>query len=103
MKRFGRNFAIYLLIFVFVLGAAYFYRGSESTKQVQEMQFSEFVSHLETGKYEKINITDRKLTGTKPSGDIEFAYAPSLLEIDWVEQQYVYPMLKEHKIKLESD
>ena len=86
-----------------MLGAAYFYRGMDSAVQVEELEFSKFVDQLEAGKYEKINISERKITGTKKDGNIEYAYSPSLLEIDWVEQQYVFPMLEENKIQLESD
>ncbi len=103
MKKYGRSLGAYILIFVFVFGAAYFWRDIQTSTQQKEVKFSQFASHLEAGDYEKINITDRELQGTKSNGDVEITYAPSVLEIDWLEDNYIYPMLEEKKIVLESD
>ena len=103
MKRFNRNFGIYLVIFLFVLGMAYMYRGTGQSPELTEIKFSQFVTQLQDGKYESINITDRKLSGTKKNGNVEFAYAPSVLEINWVEEKYVFPMYEENKIEIVSD
>lgn len=103
MKKFGKNFGIYVIIFALVLGTAYFYRGLDNSSKTKEIKFSTFSQHLSDGDYEKLNITDRKLTGTKDNGDKEVAYAPSVVEISWLEDTYVYPMLKDGKIKMESD
>lgn len=103
MKKFGKNFGIYVIIFALVLGTAYFYRGLDNSSKTKEIKFSTFSQHLSDGDYEKLNITDRKLTGTKDNGDKEVAYAPSVVEISWLEDSYVYPMLKDGKIKMESD
>ncbi len=86
-----------------VLGAAYFYKGVDDTKKVQEIKFSHFVTQVEHKKYEKINITERKMTGTKKNGNVEFAYAPSVVEIQWIEDNYIFPQVKSGKVKMESD
>ena len=65
--------------------------------------FSQFATHLEKGDFETINITDRKLVGVKKDGTKEVTYAPSLLEISWLEEKTINPMLEEHKIELESE
>lgn len=103
MNKFSRNLGIYVLIFAIVLGAAYFLRGMNDSTQTKEVTFSRFVTHLESGNYEKLNITDRKLTATKENGNKEVAYAPSVVEISWMEENYVYPQLKENKLTMESD
>ena len=79
------------------------FRGIGSGNDYKEVKFSQFASHLQNGDYEKINITERQLTGTKKNGDQEITYSPSALEINWLEEKYVYPMLDEKKIELESD
>lgn len=90
-----------------ILGIAYFYRDATKAKMVKEVKFSTFTRHLEDKKYKKINITDRKMTGhldnKKEGGKIEYAYAPSALEINWLEEEHVYPQLKDGTLKLESD
>lgn len=103
MKKFGRSIFAYVLIFAFVLGAAYFYKDIGSDAQMKEVKFSKFATHLEAGDFEKLNITDRKLTGTKENGNVEFTYAPSVIEISWIEDKYVFPMVEEGKLVMESD
>ena len=103
MKRFIKNFAIYLVIFVVVLGVAFFYKGADGAKKTAEVKFSTFATHLEKGKYKTINITDRKMTATLKNGNKEYAYAPSVVEISWLENSYVFPQVKSGKLKLSSD
>lgn len=103
MKRFIKNFAIYLVIFAVVLGVAFFYKGVGGAKKTTEVKFSTFATHLEKGKYKTLNITDRKMTATLKNGNKEYAYAPSVVEISWLENSYVFPQVKEGKLKLSSD
>lgn len=103
MKRFIKNFAIYLVIFAVVLGVAFFYKGVGGAKKTAEVKFSTFATHLEKGKYKTINITDRKMTATLKNGNKEYAYAPSVVEISWLENSYVFPQVKSGKLKLSSD
>ena len=79
------------------------FRNIGSGNDYKEVKFSQFASHLQEGDYEKINITDRQLTGTMKNGDMEITYAPSALEINWLEETILYPMINEKKIELESD
>ena len=103
MKRFIKNFAIYLVIFAVVLGVAFFYKGADGAKKTAEVKFSTFATHLEKGKSKTKNITDRKMTATLKNGNKEYAYAPSVVEISWLENSYVFPQVKSGKLKLSSD
>ena len=103
MKRFSRNIGVYLVVFILVLGAAYLYRGIDQPTKKTEIKFSQFAEQLQDKKYESVNITDRKLSGTKKNGDVEYAYAPSVVEISWLEDQYLNTMVKDHEVTLESD
>ena len=78
-------------------------RGLQGNVDVKDVKFSQFATHLERGDYETVNITDRKLTGVKKDGTKEVTYAPSLLEISWLEEKTINPMLEDHKIELESE
>ena len=78
-------------------------RSMAGSTDVKDVKFSQFATHLEKGDYESVNITDRKLVGVKKDGTKEVTYAPSLLEIGWLEEKTINPMLEEHKIELESD
>lgn len=79
------------------------FRNIGTSSDYKEVKFSQFASHLQEGDFEKINITDRQLTGTMKNGDMEITYAPSALEINWLEETILYPMISEKKIELESD
>ena len=79
------------------------FRGFAQNSDIKEIKFSTFATHLEKGDYESVNITDRKLTGTKDDGTREIAYAPSLVEISWLEDKTLNPMLEENKIELDSE
>ena len=103
MKKTGRNIGTYILLFALIVGGAYFYKNLQKSVNTEEVKFSQFASHLAAGEYKKINVTNRELVGTKDGGAKEVAYAPSALEINWLEEKYVYPMVEEGKLILESD
>ena len=103
MRNIGRSIGTYLIIFVVVLSMSMMIRGMAGSTDVKEVKFSQFATHLEKGDFETINITDRKLTGEKKDGTKEVTYAPSLLEISWLEEKTINPMLEDHKIELESE
>ncbi|MBO5513719.1 MAG: ATP-dependent zinc metalloprotease FtsH [Mogibacterium sp.] len=103
MKRFGRSIGTYLLIFLVVIMISGMLRGMTANQNVKEIKFSQFATHLEKGDYKSVNITDRKLTGTKKDNTQEVTYAPSALEINWIEEKVVYPMLDEGKLELDSE
>ena len=103
MKNIGRSIGTYLIIFVVVLSMSMMIRGMAGSADVKEVKFSQFATHLERGDFESINITDRKLTGEKKDGTKEVTYSPSLLEISWLEEKTINPMLEDHKIDLESE
>ena len=103
MRNNGRSIGTYLIIFVVVLSLSMMLRGMAGSADVKEVKFSQFATHLEKGEFETINITDRKLVGAKKDGTKEVTYSPSLLEISWLEEKTINPMLEEHKIELESE
>ena len=103
MKKSARNIGVYFLVFALVIGASYFFRNIADSARYSEVKFSTFASHLEKGQYEEVNITDRQLTGVLKNGEMEVAYAPSALEINWLEETALYPLVKEGKVSLVSD
>ena len=103
MKNFGRSAGTYLIIFVVVLSMSMMFRNFAQNSDIKEVKFSQFAQHLEKGSFESVNITDRKLTGTKKDGTREVTYAPSLVEISWLEETKLNPMLEEGKIELDSE
>lgn len=107
MKKFRKNFTVYLLIFAIILGVAYFYKGGDSD-QVKKVKYSTFANDLKNEKFSEVNITNTKMTGLlkkKVSGKKQYVYtyAPYITEIDHLEKEYIYPQMKEGKLKVETD
>ena len=103
MKNIGRSIGTYLIIFVVVLALSMMVRGLSDSTEVKEVKFSQFSTHLERGDFESVNITDRRLTGTKKDGTKEVTYSPSLVEIRYLEEKTINPMLEQGKLELDSD
>ena len=103
MRNFRRSIGTYIIIFIVVLMVSMMMRNMSENQNVKEVKFSQFAVHLENGSFDSVNITDRKITGTKPNGEMEVTYAPSALEISWLEEKILYPQLDEGKIELDSE
>ncbi|MBR2673926.1 MAG: ATP-dependent zinc metalloprotease FtsH [Mogibacterium sp.] len=103
MKNNRRSVFTYFLVFIAVLSISVAIRGVSPQKNQKEVKFSQFALHLEKGEFQSINITERKLTGTKKNGEKEISYAPSALEINWLEETILFPMLQERRIELDSE
>lgn len=107
MKKFRKNFTVYLLIFAIILGVAYFYKGGDSD-QVKKVKYSTFANDLKNEKFSEVNITNTKMTGllkTKVNGKKQYVYtyAPYITEIDYLEKEYIYPQMQKGKLKVETD
>jgi len=103
LRNVKRSIGTYLVIFAVVLSLSMMLRSMAGGSEVKEIKFSEFATHLEKGSYESVNITDRRLTGTKKDGSKEVAYSPSLVEISYLEERVINPMLESGKLELDSD
>ncbi len=103
MKRFAKNIGIYLVIFVAVLLVAFFYRGAASDQvTVQEVPLSEFINYLDKAQIQQINITDTKLTGQLDENTQVYAYANSVVELQYIEETYIFPQLESGQMKVLS-
>ncbi|HML36543.1 MAG TPA: ATP-dependent zinc metalloprotease FtsH [Bacillota bacterium] len=97
MNRVFKNLGIYIVIFGLVLAMAWFYRGAPE-QEIKEVDFSTFVNQLENKKVDDLTINDRTINGTLKNGDKIVAYAPSILDINMLDEQYIYPQMKDGTI-----
>ncbi len=81
---------------------AWFYQGTPKT-EVKEVDFSEFALHLKNERVEELTIVDRTMTGTLKNGNKIVAYAPSILDISLLNEQYIFPQIEEGKITVNSE
>lgn len=108
MKKFAKNIGIYIVIFAVIAGAGYFYKGGFPGSQVKEVKYSTFAKYLEKEEIKNVNITDTKITGevkVKKGAEKKtiYCYAANPMEIDHLEQAYIYPQMKKGVLKLETD
>ncbi|HYE67936.1 MAG TPA: ATP-dependent zinc metalloprotease FtsH [Anaerovoracaceae bacterium] len=102
MNRVFKNLGIYIVIFGLVLAMAWFYRGAPE-QEIKEVDYSNFATQLKNEKIEELTVNDRTMTGTLKNGDKIVTYAPSILDINILNEQYIYPQIKEGTLTLKSD
>lgn len=102
LNRVFKNLGIYIVIFGLVLAMAWFYRGAPE-QEIKEVDYSNFATQLKNEKIEELTVNDRTMTGTLKNGDKIVTYAPSILDINILNEQYIYPQIKEGTLTLKSD
>lgn len=104
MKRFAKNFSVYMFLFVAVLAVAFFYKGNGNENiEIKEVPLSDFVQYLEDEKISEINVTETKLTGTLSETKVVYTYVNSVVELSIINDQYLFPQMQEGKLKYTSD
>ena len=79
---------IYLVIFGIVMGVAYFVRNGGGSQQ--EVALSTMAKYLKNGKVTEVTIKDSKVTAQIGKNKSVYAYANSALELEWLEEKYIY-------------
>lgn len=100
MKKFAKNVSVYLILFLVVLLVAMFYKGLDGDQQsVKEVSFSKFTQMVEQEKFEAVQIENTTLTGQVDKDTYYYAYAPSVLEINWLEENYLFDQMQNGTLK----
>ena len=103
MKRFTKNFGLYLALFFIVLTIAFYYKDMAHTEgTLTEVDFSEFVQNVSEEKISEINISGTTLTGKIGEDKYIYAYAPTMNEIFLLDQLYLFPQIEAGTLKYSS-
>ncbi len=81
---------------------AWFYQGTPQ-QEVKEVDLTKFTTQLKSENIKELLINGTTMTGTLKNGTKIVSYAPSILEIDRLENEYIFPQMKEGTITLKSD
>ena len=81
---------------------AWFYQGTPE-QEIKQVDYSYFAIQLKNEQVKELTINDRTMTGTLKNGDKIVTYAPSILNIDKLEEQYIFPQMVAKKIDVKSD
>lgn len=102
MKRFAKNIGVYILILVVVLTVATFLQNNQGAP-AKEVEFSEFVNHIQKNQIKTLTIIEHRLTGTTSSGDKISAYAPSAVELMLLSERHIFPQMEAGTLVLTSE
>ena len=102
MRKFTKSLIIYTLVFAVVLGVALMYR-SMTQADTRRIAFSTMTEYLEAGKIKEINITGTKITGKLSKDEYVYAYASNIVDVQYINENYIYKQMKEGKLKYETD
>ena len=100
--KLARNLGIYIIIFVAVLGIAWFIQGNNSPS-VEAVEFSEFVDYLKDGEVVELTLVDTTMTGKLQDGTLISAWAPSSIELMYISQNYVFPQIEAGTLVVTSE
>ncbi len=103
MKRLSKNIGIYLIIFGLVLAMAWFYSRGDDGEAEKEVTFSTMSEYAADDKIEEINITDTKISATLKDDKKVYAFASNALDLQWFNQNYVYPKIEDKSLKYKTD
>lgn len=95
--------AIYALIFVCVMGIAYFFMSSQSEQEIKEVEFSEFVAELKSENVKELTLQETSMQGKLKNGDMIHAYAPSSLQLMVIDNDLIMPQVYDGKLIVTSE
>ncbi len=103
MKKWYKTLAIYALIFVCVMGIAYFFMSSQSEQEIKEVEFSEFVAELKSENVKELTLQETSMQGKLKNGDMIHAYAPSSLQLMVIDNDLIMPQVYDGKLIVTSE
>ncbi|MCF0143963.1 MAG: ATP-dependent zinc metalloprotease FtsH, partial [Firmicutes bacterium] len=71
--------------------------------EMKQIKTSTMVSHLKSKDVESVNVTETKITAHLESGDVVYAYVNSVVDMNYIYDEYIIPQVDAGKLKLESD
>ena len=98
----AKNIWIYVIIFGLIFAMAWFY-SSDAPEEQKEVKTSTMVKYLKQDEVKEINVTETKLTAKLESGETVYAYVNSAVDMSYIYDMYIMPMVDEGQLKLSSD
>ena len=102
-SKWYRTLLVYAIIFVGVITMAYMYTSTQAEQEVQEVEFSEFVTELQKGNVKELTLIDTSMEGTLKNGDKIHAYAPSSIQLMSVNSEFIMPQVEEGTLVVTSE
>ena len=91
-----------MLIFLFVLIAAFFFNRMPG-QEVKEVTFTTFTKYVREEQFNKVSIDEMKLTGETKDGKVYETYANSVLDINYLNTEYLYKQSENKIVKVTNE
>ncbi len=101
MNRVAKNIGVYIIILALVMGITWVYQGNRGP-QIEEIEFSEFVTLIQEKKVKEVTITGTGFSGTLRTGEKVNAYAPSTIEHMLLSEKHIFPQVEEGILTIPS-
>ena len=98
VMRNRRNYGYFFIIVLAVIIIALFARNVSDGPTIREVPFSELVREFRLENVKNYETNGTRLQAELRTGDILVAYAANIIEIDWINQKYVFPQMEAGKI-----
>ena len=100
LKNISKNIGIYLVIFGLVLAMAWFYNKTPQ-EQIKDVNFSTFTQHVAKMEVKEIYVDTNSmlLIGTLQDKTKIQTVASSILEINWLNEKYIYTQSEQGIVK----
>jgi cell division protease FtsH len=100
LKNMSKNIGVYLIIFGLVLAMAWFYNKTPQ-EEIKDVNFSVFTQHVVKQEIKEIYVDPNSmlLIGTLADDTKVQTVASSILEINWLNENYIYPQSAEGVVK----
>ena len=102
-SKWYRTLIIYAIIFIAVISLAYMYTSSQTDQNIQEVEFSDFVTELQNGNVTELTLIDTSMEGTLKNGDVIHAYAPSSIQLMSIDTEFVMPQVEAGTLVVTSE
>ena len=101
MNKRRRSITVWIVICALVFGFVWFF-NLDSQPEVKEVKESTMIGYLKAGEVESLEVEETKLTAELTSGKKVYAYVASVVDLNFIYEEYVMPQVKEGKLKLKS-
>lgn len=98
-----KTFIVYALIFLVVIGMAYFYMEMQTGTEIKEVEFSEFVTELKNENVTELTLIETSMQATLKDKTVIHAYAPSSIQLMTINSEYIMPQVQEGNLVVTSE
>ncbi|MDO5490819.1 MAG: ATP-dependent zinc metalloprotease FtsH [Bacillota bacterium] len=101
MNRKRKSLTIWIVLVGLIVGFLWFF-NLDTQPEIKEVKESTMIGYLKSGGVETLVVEDTRLTADLNDGTKVYAYVSSLVDLDYIYDQYVMPQVNEGKLKLKS-